>query len=443
MGWVGLTHLFVLAMAPGLTKGCCQEIRHKRIPEKVKHPPRSHYRVVLGDPFVMTCVNPGSPLIREGVVWSRSRAEAEMEDPVPLPPTPLTREDGESIVSRENLLKIPAMTAELSGNYSCRTASGEGLDLQLQVLEETRLGCSELGPTQVTLTLGKRGEIYCPPSSCRDPELSDTQVTWYKGGRAISELQQIRDVCGEGLRLVLCTVYKTDSAVYSCDRHTRGLEPLWTTRRALNVKVIPPDTRNSPMILVPNGNRPEEVIGEQHSLLCKVKFGFERNFTPMVRWYSSRAADQAQMVLIDQQEEQKRENLSTHETLVTQVAVLPAVTELHLQHNFTCLATNAVGTNNSTTRLWRRDTAGHWLVGAVCPIVCVVLLTGLVVIVHLHNLELTLIYRSYWQSTNHAGDRKDIDVFLSHGWSHASEDVTGSHTSLLLSQSGEQGMDWV
>ena len=48
--------------------------------------------------------------------------------------------------------------------------------------------------------------------------------------------------------------------------------------------------------------------------------------------------------------------------------------------------------------------AGRWLAAAaVCPVVCVVLLTGLVVTVRVHTLELILIYRSYWQSTNYGG----------------------------------------
>ena len=60
-------------------------------------------------------------------------------------------------------------------------------------------------------------------------------------GRAISELQKMgreESVFEEGPLLVLRTVYDVDSGVYSCDRHARGPGPLWTTRRALNVKVI-------------------------------------------------------------------------------------------------------------------------------------------------------------------------------------------------------------
>ncbi|CAL8364124.1 unnamed protein product [Gadus morhua 'NCC'] len=135
----------------------------------------------------------------------------------------------------------------------------------------------------------------------------------------------------------------------------------------------------------------------------------------------------------------RREITTFSHTEVTQVAVLKVVTELHLQQVFSCLATNAKGTTNCTVRLRRRDAAGHWLTGAVVPVVCVVLLTGLGVVLHLRTLELTLIYRSYWQSSDHVGDSKDIDVFLSHAWSHASEDGTGTHTALLPSPSGEQG----
>ena len=69
----------------------------------MKPPPRSHYRVVLRDPFVMACVAPGNPLSPEGVVWSRPGVEMGVEDPA----------------HTGNLLEIPALTAEHSGNYSC------------------------------------------------------------------------------------------------------------------------------------------------------------------------------------------------------------------------------------------------------------------------------------------------------------------------------------
>ncbi|XP_030232553.1 interleukin-18 receptor accessory protein isoform X3 [Gadus morhua] len=425
MGWVGLTHLFVLAITPALTEGCCHDIQPQRTSESVRHPPRHHYRVVLGEPFELKCVAAVSP--GSDVRWSRFGAGSGVEDPVP--------------VSTENLLKIPAVTADHSGNYSCGNESGALLDLQLQVLEGSRRACSELGPKQVTLTLGAGGGIDCPPSTCGDPDLNNSQVTWYKKGRSISELkkQKRKDVRCEGPRLTLITVSDKDSDVFYCDRHASGPGPLWITRRAVNVNVIPQDTEDPPTILDPNSNKTEEVvIGEPHTLRCKVTFGFERNISSKVQWYTNTAADQALKFLIGQQE-QTREITTFSHTEVTQVAVLKVVTELHLQQVFSCLATNAKGTTNCTVRLRRRD-AGHWLTGAVVPVVCVVLLTGLGVVLHLRTLELTLIYRSYWQSSDHVGeDSKDIDVFLFHAWSHASEDGTGTHTALLPSPSGEQG----
>ena len=47
------------------------------------------------------------------------------------------------------------------------------------------------------------------------------------------------------------------------------------------------------------------VKGEPHTLLCTVRFGFQRTFSPTVQWYSSSDGDQGQVVLIGHQEEQK------------------------------------------------------------------------------------------------------------------------------------------
>ncbi|CAL8240497.1 unnamed protein product [Gadus morhua 'NCC'] len=290
MGWVGLTHLFVLAITPALTEGCCRDKQPQRTSESVRHPPRHHYRVVLGEPFELKCVAAVSP--GSDVRWSRFGAGSGVEDPVP--------------VSTENLLKIPAVTADHSGNYSCGNESGALLDLQLQVLEGSRRACSELGPKQVTLTLGAGEGIDCPPSTCGDPDLNNSQVTWYKKDRSIPELQNRyqRKVCSEGPRLMLCKVLVKDSAVFYCDRHASGPGPLWITRRAVNVNVIPQDTEDPPTILDPNSNKTEEVvIGEPHTLRCKVTFGFERNISSKVQWYTNTAADQALKFLIGQQEQ--------------------------------------------------------------------------------------------------------------------------------------------
>ncbi|KAM3876895.1 interleukin-18 receptor accessory protein-like [Diretmus argenteus] len=297
-------------------------------------------------------------------------------------------------------------------------SSGRELFFHLQVLERSSLGCT--GPEEgiKDLISGTGGEITCPGFNCCD-QASNTDVIWYKGNTAISELQKDnrRAIRQEKGRLLLVTVYGHDTAVFFCERHTSEQGVVWTNTRAVNVTVI----------------------GQSYNLTCEVKFGFQKHFSPVIQWYTYNHGKNEDIVLIQEQSQirEKRSSSVVTDFLVTNRAVIPEVTLLHLDHTYTCFASNSVGNSSATIKLKRKNRV-KWLEMVVCPIVPLLLVTGLGIILRVKWLEVSLIYRSRYQHANNGEVEKDFDVFLSCIWSPLSREQMGGFTLCPSSGSKEE-----
>ncbi|KAM4631409.1 interleukin-18 receptor accessory protein-like [Polymixia lowei] len=407
-------HALILAIIPIFLEGCCV-VKHQT--ENIQEPTENHYnyRAVQGDVFMMPCVNPSTQHY-EKVVWSR---HAERGDVTASLSSDATRREEEGVVSKDNVLTFPALEAKHSGNYTCRTG-GRKMFLHLQVLEKAGLGCPKPEGSELILIEGKSKEIPCPAFTCGD-HAYNTDVTWHKNGTALAELQRMRGVCKKNGSLFLCTVYKADKAVFFCDRNTSEQGVLWINRRAVSTKVIPMDTKVSPVITHPRNETEEVEIGQPYTLTCNVTFGFERNSSSLIQWYSSNQGTKEDMILMKMESPVTLRELESG-TVVTRRAVIEEVTSLNLNHTYTCIASNAVGNSSATIKL-KRKTGVKWPAMVAYPTVTLVLVAGLGVIVYVKWLELSLLYRSHWPHENNGEDEKEFDVFLSYVWSPLSEEV--------------------
>lgn len=150
------------------------------------------------------------------------------------------------------------------------------------------------------------------------------------------------------------------------------------------------------------------VSGHSHTLTCKVIFGFERNFSPVIQWYVNYDGKMEKMIPLQMESQQwvnvqswsktlhlslcvdfwsrklssswdtkdlkffswlRQEKRSFIEFLVTQRAIIKEVTLRHFNHTYTCMASNAVG-NSSTTIKLKRKTGGISIFPAVFRFSC-------------------------------------------------------------------------
>ncbi|XP_054473603.1 interleukin-18 receptor accessory protein-like isoform X2 [Anoplopoma fimbria] len=319
--------------------------------------------------------------------------------------------------------------AKHSGKYTC---SGSKLFFHLQVVKrsEFSLGCFQPEENSVELRVNVGGNISCPGLNCS----SNTHVIWYKGNTNLSKPK--RASCQRSGWLYLCQVSEYDTGVYYCDRQISEQGVIWTFRRAVNVTALPDKASYPPRIINPNGNITEKVeLGRSHTLMCKVYFPFEKEFSREVLWYMNYDGNMENMILLPMEEPQQ-ERVKFTEYKVIRRAIIKQVTPQHLNHRYTCTAGNTVGNSSVTIRLKEKIKVRLLsLVGY--PVASLLLVAGIGIFLHVKWLEIQLIYRSHFQHGKHGkhdADEKEFDVFLSYTWSPPSAEVEGVLT--LYSQRG-------
>uniref|UniRef100_A0A7N8YB07 Interleukin-18 receptor accessory protein-like n=1 Tax=Mastacembelus armatus TaxID=205130 RepID=A0A7N8YB07_9TELE len=389
------TGYFLLFLVfPIFLEGCCVRNNQKKGIATVKSiglqkdTTRLYYRAVKGEIFRLPCMKYVTGHMK--MVWSRTGDSREGHD-------------GPSFECDKDF----SAEAKHTGTYSDLT----GNFFYLQVVEKSSLGCFHPEESWKMLLNARGGEIPCPGRTCSN----NTHVTWYKGSRAVSE--QRRASCDKNGLLHLCQVMDSDAGVYFCDRQIIEQGVTWTFRRAVTITVIPHyNATYHPRIVYPDANMTEEVeLDQSHTLNCEVYFPFEIKISAEVRWYMNYGGNMENMTLLSMEKPQQSSMIMA-EFALTQRAIIKKVTPQHLNHTYSCIASNIVGNSKVTIRLKRRIKV-KWpsLVGY--PIVSLVLVAGLGIILHVKWLELQLIYRSHFQNGKHDGDEKEFDALLSYVWS--------------------------
>ncbi|XP_042349027.1 interleukin-18 receptor accessory protein-like [Plectropomus leopardus] len=382
--------------------GCCVGNHQTVLQQDTSH---QYYRAVEGEIFMMPCIKTVS--WRTEVSWSKIEDGRGGNE---VPPV---------VCGSEFITE-----AKHSGKY---THSGSESFLHLQVVERISLGCFEPEESRMMLTVSEGGVISCPGLNCSD----NTGVIWYKGNEAVSE--QHRTSCQRNGRLHLCEVYKQDTGVYFCDRKMNDGEVNWTFRRAVNVTVVPSPECDPPSIHSHNKTEAVE-LGQSHTLVCEVQFPFEIVFSGKVQWYRNYGGNMENMTRLHM-EEQQQERVTFTAYEVIGRAIIEEVTLQHLNHTYTCIASNTFGNSSITIKL-EEKIKEKWpsLVGY--PIASLLLVVGLGIVLHVKWLEIQLIYRSYFLHGKDVGGEKEFDVFLSCVWSPSSAQVEG-----VLTFSSQKGPD--
>ncbi|RXM29401.1 KDEL motif-containing protein 1 [Acipenser ruthenus] len=158
----------------------------------------------------------------------------------------------------------------------------------------------------------------------------------------------------ENEKLVLKTVYITDAANYTCDLNYSENNTLWIVRRMLTVRVFGQETKRPPSILNLNGVKTIEAeLGKSVTLECRVNFGFERNFTPTIKWLVNNN-DNSTDIRLELEESRIVEDDRKGKTIL-HTAYLSKVTERHLIATFTCFAQNFQGNTTGILRLKKKS----------------------------------------------------------------------------------------
>uniref|UniRef100_A0A7M4F8C8 Interleukin 18 receptor accessory protein n=1 Tax=Crocodylus porosus TaxID=8502 RepID=A0A7M4F8C8_CROPO len=272
-----------------------------------------------------------------------------------------------------------------SGIYFCKIREEVScFKIIIEVEAKSQARCLDYGTNTLSLITGKGDSISCPGLKCYS-HLNRSQVTWFKTFRLSLKLK--------GDKINLLTIYDKDAGVYVCDYMLFVNNTRWTVRTVVKVNVI---------VLIPfQVNRDFSAChflcfffnpGKPFEMECKVQFGYERDFIPMITW--SRHSQEGKKTVIH-------------------IAKLREVTERDLNSNFTCIAQNSVGKSTGVIKLKRKEKV-HFLYilsGLIS------MLLGLLVssaFIYLHWIEIVLMYRNYLVKDETIGDHKEFDAFVSY-----------------------------
>ncbi|XP_066433890.1 interleukin-18 receptor accessory protein [Eleutherodactylus coqui] len=336
----------------------------------------------------------------------------------------------EEVKSKNNLnlsvngaaLQISPLERKNSGTYMCRM---KNVCMKMIVHVEDMESCPKYGPKSLFFRTIDIVSLSCPSINCYQGQ-NITNVTWYKTEKFLDVLSPDRFFLTiSNNNIQFSTMYVEDTAIYTCDYNLPMNGKEWIVRATINVSVDVPDTQNPPDILDPtNGTEIKAELGKPFNLKCRIRFGYERSFNPLIKWRVVHP--------------EVKEKLSGGRSLcsntdylkgyICNLAItLDTVTDNDLHKIFECYAQNTVGNITTTVKLSKKEKDVVFLIYVLC-----ISVVGLVIVlvgagaVYVYWIEIVLFYRHYMSKDETVGDNKDFDAFISYATqtSEFSEETT-------------------
>ncbi|XP_034613920.1 interleukin-18 receptor accessory protein [Trachemys scripta elegans] len=399
------------------------EVREFNLTECLYKGPERIYHAITDEEFILECVLPSqhhthmynnSFLYKSKVLWFWQQKDGE--------PVKIISNESTNPTQEGNALWFRPIGINASGVYICMIREEiPCLSNIIKVQAKNNANCSDNGRNELSLLIETGHSISCPGIHCYKQR---SPVTWYKNGIRVmfQEIRQSLKLTDD--EILLRRIYEQDAGIYVCDYIVFDNSIQWTMRRVVRVKIIARNTVHTPNILSPSGVKTLEVeVGKPLTIECKVFFGFERDFLPMITWYRDNKESKSEPLL------QKPTRIRVKELegkSFVHVATLREVTERDLNSNFICFAQNSVGNSTGVLKLKRKERAlfKFILYGAIA--VLVGLLVGSA-FVYQHWIEIVLMYRNYLAKDETIGDSKEFDAFVS----YAKQDSFESDSTFL------------
>ncbi|XP_036916712.1 interleukin-18 receptor accessory protein [Sturnira hondurensis] len=316
-------------------------------------------------------------------------------------------------------LRFLTMDINNAGSYICRPRIRSPQDeaccvkMVLEVKSKTNMSCVNSVPHKQYLLLGSTDSIYCPSLGCQK-DAQSPEMTWYQNGRLLNEKRSNP--------MLLNEIYDFHQGMYTCDYSQSDNESSWTVRAVVQVKTIVKDTTLKPDILEPVKDILEVELGKSLTLYCTARFGFEKDFKPVIRWYSKDSDQELEIPTT----EVRSVKATFEDEIIKCVVHLKEVTQSDLYKTFICFAQNSIGNTTQSIQLKekKRVVFLYILLGTIMTLVGMLTAAALL---FMYWIEIVLLYRTYQNKDETLRDKKEFDAFISYAkWSSFESETTSS-----------------
>ncbi|XP_069613725.1 interleukin-18 receptor accessory protein-like isoform X1 [Ranitomeya imitator] len=380
----------------------CSVLEEAIVPDCLDEEPHYRYQAYAGETVYFQC-NLTSNNSDKTIQWFSQKPDKSLEEVK-------SRKDLNVI---ESTLQISLLEKHHSGTYICRRGN---LCMKMRVHATERKNCENYGPKRFFFTTTDKISMSCPSLNCHLGK-NIRNVTWYKTINFSSVTSENRFSLNiNNNEIQFSKIYVHDAGIYTCDYalYMHGKE--WIMRATIQVSVDVPDTRHPPQISGPsNGSKIEAELGKPRKLTCRVFFGYERSFNPVIKWTVLHPEIKKRSAHIGGHELclNTTNGLSGYECILTML--LESVTNSDLHAIYQCSAQNSVGIVTSTVKLSRKEAEIVFRRNILCISVMLLLIMLLGAgTAYLYWVEIVLLYRHYLSKDETIGDNNDFDAFISY-----------------------------
>ncbi|XP_056416498.1 interleukin-18 receptor accessory protein-like isoform X2 [Hyla sarda] len=367
--------------------------------------PDYRYLVYAGE-FVYLQCSPSKLLIKaekNTVEWFIQKPDRSLKE---------VKRRNDLIIHDNGALQISTLERNHSGTYLCRM---KNLCRKMIVRVEGKENCSTYGPKSFFFRITEAPTtLSCPSLSCQGD--IKRNVTWYRNETFANVTSKNRfSVKINNNDIQFSELFTEDVGIYTCDYvfHDSSEEE-WIMRATIQVSVDIPDTEEPPKILSSsNGTEIPAELGKPTELKCRIHFGYERYFNPVIKWTVLHPEVKVEHSGGRNLCLNNTSGLTGYECLFT--IKLDKVTKNDLLTIFQCYAQNSVGNVTTTFKLSKKESDVVFLIYILSASVALLLVTLICAgTVYVYWVEIVLLYRHYLSKDETIGDNKDFDAFISY-----------------------------
>ncbi|CAH7233604.1 interleukin-18 receptor accessory protein [Phodopus roborovskii] len=309
-------------------------------------------------------------------------------------------------VQTKGMLHILTPPMNNAGSYICRPRIRSPQDMAcciktvLELKPERNVSCGKPAGYKQYLFLGSTGSIYCPGLSCQS-DAQSPKMTWYQDGRLLPEYKNSI--------IKLAAVYDYHQGLYVCDYTQSDNSSSWTVRAVVQVRTIVKDINLKPDILDPITDTLEVELGKSLTLSCKVQFGFQRDFQPVIKWYVKESTQEWEFKVF----EEKCIQSNYKNKVIEHTIFLREVTQRDLSRKFVCFAQNSIGNTTRTIQLRQKEGVVFVYILLGTALMLVAILTA-AAFLYWYWIEIVLLCRAYQSKDETLMDKKEFDAFVSY-----------------------------